>query len=97
MSDPDPTATEVDAAVRRLTAALEALEAAVERRREGDRNEERLADRIQQLGVDRSRLTNELDGMTAQTKALEQINQDVARRLDAAIGSVRAVLDASEE
>lgn len=96
MSDSDPTATEVDVAVRRLTAALEALEAAVERRREADRDEERLADRIQQLGVDRSRLTDELDGMTARTKALEQINQDVARRLDAAIGSVRAVLDASE-
>ena len=70
-------------------AALESLEAAVERRRDGDQNEERLVERIHQLGADRSRLTNELDGVTAQARALEQVNRDVAKRLDAAIGSVR--------
>jgi hypothetical protein len=94
MSDQDAGA--IEAATRRLLAALEALEAAVERRRDGDVNEDRLAERIHQLGADRSRLTNELDGMTAQARALEGVNRDVARRLDAAIGSVRAVLDAGE-
>ena len=93
MSDQDAGA--IEAATRRLLAALELLEAAVERRRDGDLNEERLVERIHQLGADRSRLTNELDGVTAQARALEQVNRDVAKRVQAAIGSVRAVLDES--
>jgi hypothetical protein len=93
MSDQDAGA--IEAATRRLLAALESLEAAVERRRDGDLNEERLVERIHQLGADRSRLTNELDGVTAQARALEQVNRDVAKRVQAAIGSVRAVLDES--
>ena len=39
-------ASEVEAATRRLSAALDALEAAVERRREADRDEDELAARI---------------------------------------------------
>jgi Domain of unknown function (DUF4164) len=93
MSDQD--AGVVEAATRRLLSALEALEAAVERRRDGDLNEERLVERIHQLGADRSRLTDELDGMTAQARALEKVNRDVARRIETAVGSVRAVLDES--
>ena len=95
MSDQDAGA--IEAATRRLLAALEALEAAVERRRDGDLNEERLVERIHQLGGDRSRLTNELDGVTAQARALEKVNRDVAKRIEVAIGSVRAVLESSEQ
>lgn len=95
VSDSDPNA--IETATRRLMAALEALEAAVERRREADGEEERLAERIHALGTDRSRLTNELDAMTAQARALETVNRDVAKRLDAAIGSVRAVLEDEED
>ncbi len=95
MSDSDTNA--IEAATRRLMAALEALEAAVERRREADGEEERLAERIHALGTDRSRLTNELDVITAQARALEGVNRDVAKRLDAAIGSVRDVLDGKED
>jgi len=39
--------------------ALDALESAVERRREADRDENELAARIQALGADRSRLADE--------------------------------------
>jgi cell division protein ZapA len=53
---------EIDAATRRLMAALDALERAVERRREADRDEDELAARIQALGADRARLADELDG-----------------------------------
>ena len=49
-------AADIEAATRRLTAALDALESAVERRRDADRNEDELATRIQALGADRSRL-----------------------------------------
>lgn len=93
----DSETNPIETATRRLMAALEALEMAVERRREADGDEERLAERIHALGTDRSRLTNELDAVTAQARSLESVNRDVARRLDAAIGSVRAVLEANDD
>jgi hypothetical protein len=87
---------DIEAATRRLTAALEALERAVERRRDADRDEDELAARIQALGADRSRLADELDGSLVKTRNLERVNREIAQRLDAAIGTIRAVLDAGE-
>ena len=73
-------------------AALDALESAVERRREADRDEDELATRIQALGADRSRLADELDGSLVKSRRLERANREIAERLDAAIGKIRAVL-----
>jgi hypothetical protein len=92
----EPTYADIDAATRRLMAALEALESAVERRREADRDENELAIRIQALGTDRSRLADELDGSLVKTRRLERANREIAERLDAAIGTIRAVLDPGE-
>ena len=92
----EPTYADIDAATRRLMAALEALESAVERRREADRDEDELATRIQALGADRSRLADELDGSLVKTRKLERANREIAERLDAAIGTIRSVLDAGE-
>lgn len=93
--DPAPSgAAEIDAATRRLMAALDALESAVERRREADRDEDELATRIQALGADRSRLADELDGTLVKSRRLERANREIADKLDAAIGTIRAVLDA---
>jgi cell division protein ZapA (FtsZ GTPase activity inhibitor) len=82
----------------RLTvmAALGALESAVERRREADRDEDELATRIQALGADRSRLADELDGSLVKSRKLERANREIAERLDAAIGTIRSVLEAGE-
>ena len=91
---PEPTSVDIDAATRRLMTALDALESAVERRREADRDENELASRIQALGADRSRLADELDGSLVKSRRLERTNREIADRLDAAIGSIRAVLDA---
>jgi len=88
--------TDVEAATRRLMAALDALESAVERRREADRDENELAVRIQALGADRSRLADELDGSLVKSRRLERANREIAERLDAAIGTIRSVLDAGE-
>lgn len=88
---------DIEAATRRLTAALDALESAVERRREADRNEDELATRIQALGADRSRLADELDGSLVRTRKLERANRDIAEKLDAAIGTIKSVLDAAGE
>jgi hypothetical protein len=89
-------AVDLEAATRRLMSALEALESAVERRRDADRDENELAGRIQALGVDRSRLAQELDNSLVKTRRLERTNREIAERLDAAIGSIRTVLDGGE-
>src|SRR3954469_8422257 len=64
----DTSAFDLEAATRRLMSALEALESAVERRRDSDRDENELASRIQALGVDRSRLAQELDNSLVKTR-----------------------------
>jgi len=91
----EPAAADLELATRRLMAALDALESAVERRREADRDEDELATRIQALGADRSRLADELDGSLMKSRKLERANREIAERLDVAIGSIRSVLSAS--
>ncbi len=86
----------IDSAVKRLALALDALDAAVERRREADRGEEALEHQVQALGVDRTRLAAALDGETARARRLETTNREIAGRLDAAIASIQSVLDANE-
>src|ERR1700710_3150478 len=90
------TSADIDAATRRLMGALDARESAVERRREADRDEDELASLIQALGADRSRLADELDGSLVKSRRLERANREIAERLDAAIGTIRSVLDAGE-
>jgi ABC-type transporter Mla subunit MlaD len=92
----EPALADVDAATRRLMAALDSLESAVERRREADRDETELASRIQALGADRSRLADELDNSLVKTRKLERTNREIAEKLDAAIGAIRDVLEAGE-
>ncbi|MDO9410979.1 MAG: DUF4164 family protein [Pseudolabrys sp.] len=82
----------IDSAVKRLAMALDALDAAVERRTDGDRNEDTLAAQVQTLGLDRSRLAAALDGETARSRKLEATNREVAERLDTAIASIQSVL-----
>ena len=87
----------IDAAVKRLALALDALDAAVERRRDSDLDEESLAQQLHDLGTDRSRLAAALDGETSRARRLEATNREVAGRLDNAIASIQAVLSAHEE
>jgi len=86
----------IDAATRRLSAALDALEAAMERRLEADRTEETLAAQVQALGADRSRLASDLDTQAARSRRLEATNREIARRLDVAIDTIRSVVDAHD-
>ncbi len=83
----------VDAAIRRLMLALDALDAAVDRRLEFERNEAKLAEQLHAASADRSRLAARLDAEIARAKRLESANRDIARRLEAAIASVSSVLD----
>ena len=86
----------VDMAVKRLALALDALDAAVERRREADRGDDALAAQVQALGLDRTRLASTLDGETARSRRLEATNREIAARLDVAIASIQSVLDTNE-
>ena len=49
-----------------------------------------------QIGADRSRLADELDNSLVKTRKLERTNREIAEKLDAAIGTIRSVLDAGE-
>jgi uncharacterized protein DUF4164 len=91
----DPSA--IDAATKRLALALDALEAALERRREGDRGEQTLAAQLHALGTDRSRLAADLDAQAARAKTLETTNREIGRRLDVAIDTIRSVIEAHHE
>src|SRR5881296_567813 len=93
----ETSAVDLEIATRRLMAALESLESAVERRRDADRDEDELASRIQALGADRSRLADELDGTLVKSRRLERVNREIAERLDTAIGAIRSVLNAGED
>ena len=87
-----PDASAIDAASKRLASALDALEAALDRRRLSDRGEETLAAQIQALGADRSRLAADLDMQAAHARKLETTNREIARRLDVAIDTIRSVI-----
>lgn len=99
LANPEPApsgVSDIEHATRRLAAALDALESAVERRREFDRADDELGARIQALGADRSRLANELDGTLVRSRALERTNREIAERLDVAIDTIRSVIDSGE-
>jgi chromosome segregation ATPase len=83
----------VEIASRRLALALEALEAAAERRGELDRGQEQLFTQIHALGADRAQLASELDHATARSRGLENANREVAQRIDQAIETIRGVLE----
>jgi len=82
----------IEAASRRLTVALDALDAAAERRRDADTREAALAEQLHALDADRARLAGELDQAAARTRALEAANRDIAERIDRAITTVRGAL-----
>ena len=90
-------ASGIEGATRRLSAALDGLEAALDRRRDADRGEAALVAQVSALGTDRSRLAAELDQQTARAQRLDAASRDVARRLDGAMESVRAVVDANQD
>ncbi len=86
----------IEVATRRLMLALDALEAATERRGETDRNEEALATQIHALGSDRARLASKLDQAAGRARGLEAANREVAQRIAQAIDTIRGVLDQNE-
>jgi len=89
--------TVIDSATRRLAQALDQLEAAVDRRLEGDRSRAGLSGQVHALEADRARLAADLDVQVSRARRLDSVNRDVAGRLDAAMNSIKFVLDAQDE
>jgi hypothetical protein len=87
-------ASAIEAATKRLSAALDALEGALERRRDTDRGENALAAQVHALGSDRSKLASDLDTVTARARTLEATNREIAQRIDTAVENIRSVLEA---
>ena len=80
-------------AMGRLSAALDRLDAARERRAEADRLRGNLDEELAIMQDDRARLAVELDGATARVKTLELANDEVRRKLAHAIAEIRAMLE----
>jgi hypothetical protein len=92
MSLPQPSA--LQHAIARLNAALGLLEATASRRLEAERSKSTLETELALMQDDRARLAVELDAALAHNARLNGAADDLARRIDDAIGSVRAVIDA---
>jgi Rad3-related DNA helicase len=86
----------VELATKRLQAALDALEGAIERRLERDQGQAALASQIHAFDSDRARLAEELDSAIAHERRLESTNREVARQLDEAIATIRSIIDGAE-
>jgi chromosome segregation ATPase len=93
MSLPPPTA--IESALARLRASLSLLEAVAARRSETDRSKGTLETELALMQDDRARLAVELDTAIAKANRLDSTTQELARRVDRAMGSVRSVLDAA--
>ncbi len=63
----------LELARRRLNAAIDTLEAAVNRRRDEDRHRDALEAQLQAFGADRSKLADELDRVRAMANGIEAV------------------------
>ena len=79
--------------MERFSKALDRLEATANRRLQRAKSVDNLEQELTALRQDRGRLAQELDGMKAETKALEGVTDEVATRVDTAIRDIRAVLE----
>ncbi len=83
----------IETALRRLNAALDALEAAVDGRVSSNERQQQLEGELHRVNLDRSRLAQSLDAAEARSDRIEDANQDVSRRLVTAMETIRSVLD----
>jgi hypothetical protein len=98
MSEPETIAsraTQFDQAVKRVTDALDALDAALEQHFGSARGGAALTEQVHVFNIDRSRLASELDAARARARALEGSNREAVRRIDEAMSAIRAVIAAN--
>ncbi len=87
-----PDHPQLEAALKRLAAALDQCEAAVQRLgRAGDEKRD-LVDTLAVMQDDRGRLAGELDEALTRSRELEHATEEVALRLGRAGGTLRRLL-----
>lgn len=91
------TSARLDAALKRLSGALDQLEMASDRLARTGAEKRDLLDTLTLMQDDRGRLANELDAALTRTQALEHATQDVAQRLGRAGGLLRRLLEEADE
>lgn len=87
-----PAGLALDDALARLETAIGRVEGAVDHRLEHARRIGDMEDEVQRLGTDRSQLAQSLDAAQAHVERVEEANQEVSRRLVAAMETIRDVL-----
>ena len=87
-----PVGSALEDALVRLETAIGQVEGAVDQRLEHARRISDMEDEVQRLGADRSNLAQSLDAAQARAGRIEAANQDVSRRLVAAMETIRDVL-----
>jgi hypothetical protein len=86
----------LEEAGKRLEAALTLLEISIGRRFDTASRRGDLETELQIMQDDRARLAVDLDGTTARLSQVEAATDDVARRVQRAIGAIRDVLEHAE-
>lgn len=86
-----PSATEQ--AVKRLAAALQSLEFAIQQRLSETASADGLSGEVEMLTADRARLAESLDKAEARAVKLDGLNHDVSKRLAAAIETISDVIE----
>lgn len=86
----------LDAALRRLTSALDHLEAASERLARSGAERRDLEDTLAVMQDDRGRLAEELDAALTRTQVLEHASDEVALRLKRAGTTLRRLIAETE-
>jgi len=72
---------------------LGALDRAIDRRFERERDSAEMEQEIRRVHADRSQLAQDLDQSEFRANRLEEVNREVSRRLVTAMETIRAVLD----
>lgn len=88
-----PLSPAIRQSLMRLRAAVDALEQAEARRRENQRQTGPIETELALMQDDRARLATELDASLARSNRVENLAEDLTRRVDAAMTTVRAVLE----
>lgn len=82
----------MDAALARFEKALRQLEQSIASVHEREAQSKSLNGELQALRDDRSQLASELDDVRAKAKELSDLNRQAARRVDAAMERLKAVI-----
>ncbi len=87
--------TGVDQTVKRMSDALDALDAAIARRLEGERNRSAIAEQAH-ASIDLVTLRSELDTVQARVSQLEIANREAAHHIGEAMTAIRTVALANQ-